>query len=169
MEDAIPRQRFTCSQSPLMTELTFPQRYTQVREQLAAKPRTWLVTGAAGFIGSNLVEELLGLGQTVVGLDNFATGYQHNLTDAVAGAPGGKGSFRFVEGDIRDPASKAVRVRALAGLRRHVWALLTGRSGGSALVSGAPETGLSAGTAPCPWERRSAQIDRRSPQISPCE
>jgi len=85
-----------------MTDLTFPQRYTQVREQLAAKPRTWLVTGAAGFIGSNLVEELLGLGQTVVGLDNFATGYQHNLTDAVAGAPGGKGSFRFVEGDIRD-------------------------------------------------------------------
>ena len=85
-----------------MTELTFPQRYTQVREQLAAKPRTWLVTGAAGFIGSNLVEELLGLGQTVVGLDNFATGYQHNLADAEAGASGSKGSFRFVEGDIRD-------------------------------------------------------------------
>src|SRR6476619_692950 len=87
-----------------MTDLMFPQRYTQVREQLIARPRTWLVTGAAGFIGSNLVEELLGLGQTVVGLDNFATGYQANIAEAVSANATAKrpGSFRFVQGDIRD-------------------------------------------------------------------
>ena len=54
----------------------------RIRKQfahLAQQPRTWLVTGAAGFIGSNLVEALLGLGQRVVGLDNFATGHRHNL------------------------------------------------------------------------------------------
>ena len=45
---------------------------------LPAEPRTWLVTGAAGFIGSNLVEELLALGQVVVGLDNFSTGYRQS-------------------------------------------------------------------------------------------
>ena len=77
-------------------------RYQEVREELAANPRTWLVTGAAGFIGSNIVQELLGLGQRVVGLDNFSTGYQANLDEAVGGAAEGAGSFRFVEGDIRD-------------------------------------------------------------------
>ena len=46
-------------------------------------PRRWLVTGAAGFIGSNLVESLLYAGQTVVGLDNFATGYQRNLDEVL--------------------------------------------------------------------------------------
>jgi UDP-N-acetylglucosamine/UDP-N-acetylgalactosamine 4-epimerase len=87
-----------------MTEQQVPQRYSQVREQLRAHPRVWLVTGAAGFIGSNLVEELLGLGQKVIGLDNFATGHEANLGDAVAGAGGGgtTGSFRFIEGDIRE-------------------------------------------------------------------
>jgi len=91
------------SRSPFsMPEKPFPPRYTQVRDQLKANPRVWLVTGAAGFIGSNLVQELLGLGQTVVGLDNFATGYQSNLDDAVAGSDGSGGSFRFIEGDIRD-------------------------------------------------------------------
>ena len=62
------------------------------------------MTGAAGFIGSNLVERLLLAGQTVVGLDNFATGYQKNLdqvTEIVG--PEAASRFRFVEGDIRDP------------------------------------------------------------------
>lgn len=85
----------------IMSDTVFPQRYTLVREQLKSSPRKWLVTGAAGFIGSNLVQELLGLGQTVVGLDNFATGYQSNLDDAVAGSQG-SGSFKFIEGDTRD-------------------------------------------------------------------
>ena len=69
---------------------------------LAAQPRSWLVTGAAGFIGSNLVEALLGLGQRVVGLDNFSTGHRHNLEqvrDAVG--PEAFSRFSFCEGDIR--------------------------------------------------------------------
>ena len=57
--------------------------YTQLCEKMRAEPSTWLVTGVAGFIGSNLLEHLLKMGQTVVGLDNFLTGYQKNL-DMVA-------------------------------------------------------------------------------------
>ena len=56
-------------------------RYDEVKEELRATPKRWLVTGAAGFIGSNLVEALLALGQEVVGLDNFSTGHRHNLED----------------------------------------------------------------------------------------
>jgi UDP-N-acetylglucosamine 4-epimerase len=65
-------------------------------------PKTWLVTGCAGFIGSNLLERLLRLGQNVVGLDNFSTGFRDNLEqveDAVG--PESWASFRFIEGDIR--------------------------------------------------------------------
>lgn len=70
--------------------------------QLKANPRTWLVTGCAGFIGSHLVEALLELGQTVVGLDNFATGFRENL-DIVRQSVGEEksGRFTFIEGDIR--------------------------------------------------------------------
>mgnify|MGYP003619152129 FL=1 len=53
--------------------------FAERREQLRQHPATWLVTGAAGFIGSNLVETLLRLGQRVIGLDSFATGHRHNL------------------------------------------------------------------------------------------
>jgi UDP-N-acetylglucosamine/UDP-N-acetylgalactosamine 4-epimerase len=69
---------------------------------IASRQRTWLVTGCAGFIGSNLLETLLGVGQKVVGLDNFATGFQHNL-DMVRDAVGEAAwaNFRFIEGDIR--------------------------------------------------------------------
>jgi hypothetical protein len=66
------------------------------------KQQTWLVTGCAGFIGSNLLESLLSRGQKVVGLDNFSTGFQHNLDQVVAAV--GRGTwkrFRFIEGDIR--------------------------------------------------------------------
>ena len=84
-----------------MTDRSFSKPYRQMRQTLTAQPRVWLVTGAAGFVGSNLVEELLGLGQTVVGLDNFSTGHRANLNEAVA-LHVGAGSFRFVEGDIRD-------------------------------------------------------------------
>ena len=76
----------------------------KTKQQLAANPKTWLVTGVAGFIGSNLLEELLKLGQSVVGLDNFATGHQHNL-DQVREAVSAEQwqGFRFIEGDIRRP------------------------------------------------------------------
>jgi UDP-N-acetylglucosamine 4-epimerase len=76
-----------------------------VEQQLRSAPRTWLVTGAAGFIGSNLAERLLGLGQHVVGLDNFSTGHRANLDELLAGAGGGaEARWRFIEGDLRDPA-----------------------------------------------------------------
>jgi UDP-N-acetylglucosamine 4-epimerase len=78
-------------------------RYDQVCEALAAQPRRWLVTGAAGFIGSALVEKLLALGQHVVGLDSFITGHRDNLDDvrAVVGESAMR-RFHFIEGDIRD-------------------------------------------------------------------
>jgi len=53
--------------------------YNEIKEQLKTNQKTWLVTGCAGFIGSNLVETLLTLNQNVVGLDNFATGHKYNL------------------------------------------------------------------------------------------
>ncbi len=79
-------------------------RYEQVKKALRVQPRKWLVTGCAGFIGSNLIETLLSLDQTVVGLDNFATGYQHNLDEVQANVePAQWARFTFIEGDIRDP------------------------------------------------------------------
>ena len=77
--------------------------YHQALETLRAEPRRWLVTGCAGFIGSNLLETLLGLGQTVVGLDNFATGHRYNLDEVRDNVGADAWSrFTFVEGDIRD-------------------------------------------------------------------
>lgn len=78
-------------------------RYEQIQSELRAAPRTWLVTGCAGFIGSNLLETLLRLEQNVVGLDNFSTGYKHNLQevqDTVAVEQWAR--FKFIEGDVRD-------------------------------------------------------------------
>jgi UDP-N-acetylglucosamine/UDP-N-acetylgalactosamine 4-epimerase len=82
---------------------------------LATTKAKWLVTGAAGFIGSNLVEYLLHNDQAVVGLDNFATGHRHNL-DEVCEAVGPErwARFNFIEGDIRDPATCA---RACKGVQ----------------------------------------------------
>ena len=77
-------------------------QYQTVCEQLKRAPKTWLITGVAGFIGSNLLETLLKLDQKVVGLDNFATGHQHNL-DEVKGCVSEAqwSNFNFIEGDIR--------------------------------------------------------------------
>lgn len=77
--------------------------YQKCQDRLRESPATWLVTGVAGFIGSNLLEALLNLGQSVVGLDNFATGKRANL-DEVCSSVGQKAwsRFSFVEGDIRD-------------------------------------------------------------------
>ncbi len=75
----------------------------QVVEQLKSNRQRWLVTGAAGFIGSNLVEALLRLNQSVVGLDNFSTGHQRNL-DQVQALVGSAAwtNFHFIRGDICD-------------------------------------------------------------------
>lgn len=77
--------------------------FEQAKQQLRDQPKIWLVTGCAGFIGSNLLETLLLLDQQVVGLDNFATGHQYNL-DEVRDQVGAErwARFRFIEGDIRD-------------------------------------------------------------------
>ena len=77
-------------------------RYAQVQTELQRAPKVWLVTGVAGFIGSNLLEVLLKLNQTVVGLDNLSTGYQHNL-DEVQGKVSAQqwSKFSFHLGDIR--------------------------------------------------------------------
>ena len=77
--------------------------YDELRAQLLVETKTWLITGVAGFIGSNLLETLLKLNQRVVGLDNFSTGHQHNLDEVqtlVSAAQWAK--FQFVEGDIRN-------------------------------------------------------------------
>jgi UDP-N-acetylglucosamine 4-epimerase len=77
--------------------------YQDLQAGLSAKPKQWLVTGAAGFIGSNLLEALLRLDQPVVGLDNFATGKKQNLDQVreLVGEARWK-RFRLVEGDISD-------------------------------------------------------------------
>jgi UDP-N-acetylglucosamine 4-epimerase len=78
-------------------------KYEEVKQELLKKPKAWLVTGAAGFIGSNLVEALLLLNQRVVGLDNFATGHQYNLDEVMTEIPDHQWQrFKFIEGDIRD-------------------------------------------------------------------
>lgn len=78
-------------------------RYEKTIEQLKVKPKTWLITGVAGFIGSNLLETLLRLNQTVVGLDNFATGHQRNLDEVQQNVtPEAWQKFTMIEGDIRD-------------------------------------------------------------------
>lgn len=77
--------------------------YHQAQQMLRKNQHHWLITGAAGFIGSNLLEALLTLGQTVTGLDNFSNGFRHNL-DQVRETVGlaAWSRFRFVEGDIRN-------------------------------------------------------------------
>ncbi len=76
---------------------------TQLKEKLEDKQYKWVVTGCAGFIGSNLVETLLKFGQKVIGLDNLSTGFQHNL-DQVKDIVGDRSwaNFKFIKGDIRD-------------------------------------------------------------------
>jgi len=85
--------------------MTKPTAYDQLQTRLRAEPHTWLVTGVAGFIGSNLLETLLKLNQRVVGLDNFATGHQRNLDEVqTLVSPGQWANFNFINGDIRNLA-----------------------------------------------------------------
>jgi UDP-N-acetylglucosamine 4-epimerase len=89
-------------------------KYEQLQEYLKDNQSAWLVTGVAGFIGSNLLEKLLILNQKVVGLDNFDTGHQHNIDQAIEDANKATGkdlssNFKFINGDIRklDDCKKA--------------------------------------------------------------
>jgi len=76
----------------------------RVTQDLRSKPGRWLVTGCAGFIGSHLVETLLRLDQSVVGLDNFSTGYRRNLDEVKELVSVSQWQqFQFIEADIRDP------------------------------------------------------------------
>lgn len=77
--------------------------YQTLRNLLIKEPRVWLITGVAGFIGSNLLEALLKLGQRVIGLDNFSTGYRHNLEQVRALiSPEQWALFHLIEGSICD-------------------------------------------------------------------
>lgn len=86
--------------------------FEEVITDLRGRPRRWLVTGAAGFIASNLVEFLLKQEQQVVGFDNFATGYRHNLDEvhSLVGDEAWK-RFQFIEGDLQyiEDCLRAVR------------------------------------------------------------
>ncbi|WP_372998774.1 SDR family oxidoreductase [Sulfurimonas sp.] len=78
-------------------------KFNEVKEELLRNKKTWLITGVAGFIGSNLAEALLKLNQKVIGLDNFSTGYQHNIEDIKNNLTSEQWrSFSFTEGDIKD-------------------------------------------------------------------
>jgi UDP-N-acetylglucosamine/UDP-N-acetylgalactosamine 4-epimerase len=82
-------------------------KYEKLQNYLLNNQSTWLITGVAGFIGSNLLEKLLILNQKVVGLDNFDTGFQHNLDQAIEDAEKFTGkllssNFIFINGDIRE-------------------------------------------------------------------
>ncbi len=78
-------------------------RIDDVKEELLKSPKVWLVTGVAGFIGSNLLESLLKLNQKVVGIDNFSTGSRENLNDVKASVSERQWkNFDFIFGDIRD-------------------------------------------------------------------
>ncbi len=82
-------------------------KYEELQEYLKNNQSTWLVTGVAGFIGSNLLEKLLILNQKIVGLDNFDTGHQHNIDQAIEDANKAtskdlSNNFKFINGDIRE-------------------------------------------------------------------
>lgn len=77
-------------------------RFEVIKEELRRRPRAWLVTGVAGFIGSNLLDTLLGLNQTVIGLDNFSSGHRRNINEVVRNHGRLGPGLRLVEGDIRN-------------------------------------------------------------------
>lgn len=97
-------------------------RYDTLVAELRAEPKRWLVTGAAGFIGSHLVHRLLELGQTVVGLDDFSTGRRSNLGTVRRASPDAWSRFELTEGDIRS-RSTCARVMERVDLVVHQAAL----------------------------------------------
>lgn len=105
------RTAAVASRIPSSCETVLSPHYERIRAQLAANPKRWLVTGVAGFIGSNLLAALLELGQEVVGVDDFSTGYRSNLEDVLFARPEGAAQFTLIEGDIRSPESCAAACR----------------------------------------------------------
>ena len=82
-------------------------KYEQIQAYLKDNQSTWLVTGVAGFIGSNLLEKLLILNQKIVGLDNYDTGHQHNINQAIEDSNNATGkdlssNFKFINGDLKE-------------------------------------------------------------------
>ena len=78
-------------------------KYYKLLGSLPQDPKVWLVTGVAGFIGSNLLECLLNLNQIVIGVDNFSTGYQSNLDEVKSHVSLAHwANFKFIKGDIRN-------------------------------------------------------------------
>jgi UDP-N-acetylglucosamine 4-epimerase len=78
-------------------------QYENIKRKLKATPKKWLITGVAGFIGSNLLETLLSLDQTVVGIDNFSTGYQENMNEVRSIVSASQWDrYLFRRGDIRN-------------------------------------------------------------------
>jgi UDP-N-acetylglucosamine 4-epimerase len=84
------------------------EKYEKLKIELLSSPKTWLITGVAGFIGSNLLETLLNLNQKVIGLDNFSTGHQKNIDEALKNSaqlsPNSlqPTAFSLIKGDIRN-------------------------------------------------------------------
>ena len=77
--------------------------FKHLQETLRHKPKNWLITGVSGFIGSNLLENLLILDQNIIGIDNFSTGSRKNLDDVKSLVTRQQwNSFKFIEGDICD-------------------------------------------------------------------
>lgn len=75
--------------------------YQSICQKLKENPRKWLITGVAGFVGTNLLEMLLQLDQHVVGIDNFTTGSRSNLNAVLRNEKENRGRFNLIEGDIR--------------------------------------------------------------------
>jgi len=77
--------------------------YNKIKTKLLKEQKTWLITGVAGFIGSNLLETLLQLDQRIIGLDNFSTGHEANLKKVSSLVSDAQWkNFTFMEGDICD-------------------------------------------------------------------
>ena len=79
------------------------ENYKDLITTLKTKKSRWLISGVAGFIGSNLLETLLSFDQEVVGIDNFATGHKNNLSEIESEiTPSQWKNFTFINADIRD-------------------------------------------------------------------
>lgn len=126
--------------------MTTKTQYQQLLEQLPLQPKTWLITGVAGFIGSNLLETLLKLNQTVMGLDNFASGHQHNLDEVQSIVSTEQwNNFHFIKGDIRqledcqracESVDYVLHQAALGSVSRSINDPITTNSANSANIDG---------------------------------